>query len=55
MFAKPLQVVNPDVFLVEKIVKTTKNRVQVKWLGYDDLEWVDKSSFIDDPKPNKKL
>lgn len=38
----------PDVYLVEKILKTRKNEVYVKWLGFDDSfnSWIKKKDLI---------
>lgn len=38
---------HPDVYLVEKILKSSGNKVYVKWLGFDSTHnsWVNKSSI----------
>lgn len=39
---------NPDLYLVEKILRTRGNKVYVKWLGFDSSHnsWVDKDDVI---------
>jgi hypothetical protein len=36
----------PDVFLVEKILKKSGNRVYVKFSGYKKPEWINKSEVV---------
>ncbi|XP_071578786.1 uncharacterized protein [Temnothorax nylanderi] len=40
-----LRVSNPDVYLVEKVLRKRGNRAYVKWLGMDSSHnsWIDKS------------
>jgi len=36
------RVANPDVYLVEKVLRKRKNEIYVKWLGFDNLHnsWI---------------
>lgn len=38
----------PDSYLVEKILRRNKNRVYVKWLGFDDSHnsWIDENNLL---------
>lgn len=40
---------HPDVYLVEKILSKKKNKVYVKWLGFDDTHnsWINANNFRD--------
>jgi hypothetical protein len=40
------KVKNPDIYLVEKVLKKKGNKVYVKWLGLDEKSWIDKSKFL---------
>lgn len=49
VYAEELQLVKqPDVYLVEKILKRRNNQVFVKWLGFDSKfnSWVDKNDVL---------
>jgi len=39
-------VANPDVYLVEKVLRNRKNEVYVKWLGFDNSHnsWIHKNN-----------
>lgn len=37
----------PDVYLVEKILKEKNGKAFVKFIGFKDPEWIDKSNIID--------
>ncbi|XP_024873813.1 uncharacterized protein LOC112455845 [Temnothorax curvispinosus] len=43
-----LRVSNPDVYLVEKVLRKRGNRAFVKWLGMDSSHnsWIDKASVL---------
>lgn len=43
-----LMVRNPDLYLVEKIVRKKGNQIYIKWLGFDSSHnsWVDKDTLI---------
>lgn len=43
-----LAVLNPDVYLVKKILKRKKGKVLVQWMGFDHEapEWIDENSVI---------
>ncbi|XP_024893687.1 uncharacterized protein LOC112468637 [Temnothorax curvispinosus] len=43
-----LRVSNPDVYLVEKVLRKRGNRAFVKWLGMDSSHnsWIDKTSVL---------
>ncbi|XP_071638437.1 uncharacterized protein [Temnothorax longispinosus] len=43
-----LRVFNPDVYLVEKVMRKRGNRAYVKWLGVDSSHnsWIDKASVL---------
>ncbi|XP_071579277.1 uncharacterized protein [Temnothorax nylanderi] len=43
-----LRVSNPDVYLVEKVLRTRGNQVYVKWLGINSSHnsWIDKASVL---------
>ncbi|KYN21091.1 hypothetical protein ALC57_06546 [Trachymyrmex cornetzi] len=43
-----LRVSNPDVYLVEKILRKRGNKVNVKWLGMDSSynSWIDKTDLL---------
>lgn len=42
------RVQNPDIFLVEKILKKKGNQIFVKWLGFDNTHnsWIDKKDIV---------
>lgn len=42
------KVKHPDVYLVEKVLKRRKNKVFVKWLGFDSTHnsWIDKNDVL---------
>lgn len=49
VYAEELQLVKqPDVYLVEKILKRRNNQVLVKWLGFDSKfnSWIDKNDVL---------
>lgn len=35
-----------DTYLVEKILKKTKNKYLVKWLGFHEPSWIDKAAIV---------
>lgn len=37
---------NPDVYLVEKILRRKGNKLYVKWLGLDERSWIDKTNIV---------
>lgn len=39
---------SPDVYLIEKILKTRGNKILVKWLGFSNKEnsWIDKNTIV---------
>lgn len=37
-----------DVFLISEIVARSKNRLKVKFLGYEKPEWINKKDILDD-------
>lgn len=37
---------NPDIFLIEKILKTRGDKMLVKWLGYDQNSWINKNDIV---------
>ena len=39
------KVLNQDEFIIEKVVKKTKTHYQIKFLGYDEPEWVPKENI----------
>ncbi|XP_024890778.1 uncharacterized protein LOC112466744 [Temnothorax curvispinosus] len=43
-----LRISNPDVYLVEKVLRKRDNRAYVKWLGMDSSHnsWIDKASIL---------
>jgi len=42
------RVANPDVYLVEKVLRKRRNEVYVKWLGFDNLHnsWIYKNNVL---------
>ena len=38
----------PDIYLVEKILRKKKNQIYVKWLGFNNTHnsWISKNNFI---------
>lgn len=40
------KVKNPDIYLVEKVLKRKRNKVYVKWLGLNEKTWIDKNNVI---------
>ena len=42
-----LRAKKPDIFLIEKILNRKGNKIQVKWLGFDDShnQWIDQLNF----------
>lgn len=42
------RVTNPDVYLVEKVLRKKSNKVYVKWLGFDNSfnSWIDKNNVL---------
>lgn len=48
-YAEELQLVkNKDIYLIEKIIRTNKNKAYVKWLGFGDEHnsWIPKKEII---------
>ena len=43
-----LRVANPDVYLVEKVLRKRGNEVYVKWLGFDNSHnsWIHKNNVL---------
>ncbi|MVN24217.1 hypothetical protein GO639_03450, partial [Staphylococcus aureus] len=43
-----LRTENPDVYLIEKVLKKRKNKVYVKWLGLpsEQNSWIDESNMV---------
>lgn len=37
---------NKDIYLVEKIIKRSKNKLFVKWLGFPQPSWINKESIV---------
>ena len=35
-----------DVYDIDKIIKTNKNKILVKWKGYDEPSWINKANMI---------
>lgn len=49
VYAEELQLVkNKDIYLIEKVLRTNKNQVYVKWLGFGDEHnsWIPKNQLI---------
>jgi len=41
-------VANPDVYLVEKVLRKRKTKVYMKWLGFDNSHnsWIHKNNVL---------
>ena len=39
------KVLDQDEFIIEKVLKKTKTHYQIKFLGYDEPEWVPKENI----------
>lgn len=37
---------NPDVYLIEKVLRRKGNKLYVKWLGLDERSWIDKKNML---------
>ena len=37
---------NDDIYEIEKVLKSSKNKVLVKWKGYDSPSWINKKNII---------
>lgn len=37
---------NPDIYLVEKVLRRKGNKLYVKWLGLNERTWIDKNSVL---------
>ncbi|XP_018308358.1 uncharacterized protein [Mycetomoellerius zeteki] len=49
------RVANPDMYLVEKVLREKGNEVYVKWLGFDNSHnsWIHKDNLRNDPSPSQ--
>lgn len=41
-----LRVKNPDLYLVEKVLKRKKGQVLVKWLGFKETQWISEKDLL---------
>jgi len=37
---------NDDLYEIEKVVQTNKNKVLVKWKGYNATSWINKKDIV---------
>ncbi|XP_031331258.1 uncharacterized protein LOC116161929 [Photinus pyralis] len=37
---------DPDIYLVEKILRRKNNKVYVKWLGLNEKSWIDRDNIV---------
>jgi uncharacterized protein YacL (UPF0231 family) len=37
---------NDDLYEIEKVVQTNKNKVLVKWKGYNTTSWINKKDIV---------
>ncbi|CAF4769754.1 unnamed protein product, partial [Rotaria magnacalcarata] len=44
-----------EFYEIEKILKLNKNKMLVKWKGYETPSWINKKDIVENVKPNERL
>ncbi|CAF4386648.1 unnamed protein product [Rotaria magnacalcarata] len=44
-----------EFYEIEKILKSNKNKMLVKWKGYETPSWINKKDIVENVKPNERL